>query len=207
MGDFSKVFSQISSLITPNYNLSYTIQQQLENIAYFTKVLEANRTKYHADLNQTFIVGRSAGGHMASIVTLGYKNPLFAGNFSSIMNITAGIWFYPPTNLTASKSAFFDKLLAGSLPLDQQYNKFSASYLIKNSTVVPPIMIVQGSKDGVVGYQANLEFQAYTKSLNKTCIFVTIPWAGHAPDINFQTYGGQISTYYIERFMALTLGG
>ena len=205
MGDFSKVFSVISSLITPNYNLSYTIQQQLENIAYFTKVLEANRTKYYADLNQTFIVGRSAGGHIASIVTLGYKNPLFAGNFSSLMNITAGIWFYPPTNLT--KSAFFDKLLVGSLPLDFQYKKFSASFLIKNSTVVPPIMMVMGDKDGVVGYQTNLEFQASAKSLNKTCIFVTIPWGGHAFDLDFQTYGGQMSTYYIERFMALELGG
>lgn len=207
MGDFGKAFAMISSLITPKYNSSYTIQQQLENIGYFTKVLEVNRTKYHADLNKTFIVGRSAGGHMASIVTLGYKNPLFAGNFSSIMNITAGIWFYPPTNLTKSKSPFFDKLLVGSLPLDLQYNKFSASFLVKNSTVVPPIMIVQGDKDGVVDYPANLEFQEYAKSLNKTCIFVTIPWGGHAFDINFQTYGGQISTYYIERFMALELGG
>ncbi|MDD1778248.1 MAG: alpha/beta hydrolase [Candidatus Helarchaeota archaeon] len=205
MGEFSQVFSMISSLITPNYNLSYGIQQQLENIAYFTKVLEANRTKYHADLNRTFIAGRSAGGHMASIVTLGYKNPLFAGNFSSLMNITAGIWFYPPTNLT--KTPFFDKLLVGSAPLDFQYKKFSAAFLIKNSTVVPPIMMVMGDKDGVVGYQANVEFQAYAKSLNKTCIFVTIPWGGHAFDLDFQTYGGQMSTYYIERFMALELGG
>jgi len=207
MGDFGKAFALITSLITPKYNSSYTIQQQLENIGYFTKVLEANRTKYHADLSKVFIVGRSAGGHLASIVTLGYKNPLFAGNFSSVMNILGGIWFYPPTNLSKSKSPFFDKLLQGSLPLDQQYNKFSASFLVKNSTIVPPMMILQGEKDGVVNYPANLEFQKYAKGLGKTCIFITIPWGGHAFDINFQTYGGQISTYYIERFMALVLGG
>ena len=207
MGDFATVFGQISSLITPPYNLSYTIQQQLENIAYFTKVLEWNASKYHADLSRFFVVGRSAGGHMASIVTLGYKNPLFAGNFSSTMNILGGIWFYPPTNLTKTRSTFFDKLLVGSLPLDLQYNKFSASFLIKNSTVTPPILMLMGDKDGVVGYQTNVEFQAYAKSINKTCIFVTIPWGGHAFDLDFQSYGWQMSTYYIERFMALELGG
>lgn len=207
MGDFAAVFGQISHLITPNYNLSYTIQQQLENIAYFTKVLELNASKYYADLSKVFVAGRSAGGHMASIVTLGYKNPLFTGNFSTTMNILGGIWFYPPTNLTKTRSAFFDKLLVGSLPLDLQYDKFSASFLIKNSTITPPILMLMGDKDGVVGYQTNVEFQAYAKSINKTCIFVTIPWGGHAFDLDFQNYGWQMSTYYVERFMALELGG
>lgn len=205
MGDFAATFSMISSLITPNYNASYTIQQQVENIGYFTEVLEANESKYHADLSKVFIVGRSAGGHMASVVTTGYRNPLFAGNFSATMNILGGIWFYPPTNLSRIMSPFMDKLLVGSLPLALQYNKFSASYLVENSTV--PIMIVQGEKDGVVGYPANIEFQQYVNGLGKTCLFVTIPWGGHAFDLDFQTYGGQISTYYIERFMALELGG
>lgn len=207
MGDFAVAFGQISKLITPNYNRSYTIQQQLENIAYFTKVLGWNASKYHADISKVFVAGRSAGGHMASIVTLGYRNPLFAGNFSPLINITAGIWIYPPTNLTKSRSTFFDKLLTGSLPLDLQYKKFSASFLIKNSTITPPILMLMGDKDGVVGYQTDVEFQAYAKTLNKTCIFVTIPWAGHAFDLVFQSYGGQMSTYYIERFMALELGG
>ncbi len=207
MGEFGEAFSMISSLITPKYNSSYTIQQQLENIGYFTKILEANESKYHADLGKVFIVGRSAGGHMASVVTTGYKDPLFAGNFSSTMNILGGIWFYPPTNLSRLVSPFMDKLLVGSLPLALQYNKFSASFLIKNSTVVPPIIIMHGDKDGVVSYPASIEFQQYTKGLGKTCLLITIPWGGHAFDLDFQTYGGQISTYYIERFMALELGG
>ena len=208
MGGFGDAFSMIRDLITPPYNQSYTIQQQLENIGYFTKVLEQNNTKYGADLNHTFIVGRSAGGHMASMVTYGYKNPLFAGNFSTSMNITAGIWFYPPTNLTKLESTFFDLLLQGTLPLPRQYDKFSASFLIDNSTVTPPVMIVSGEKDMMVNYPSQVvEYYQYARGLGKKCLLITIPWAGHAFDINFQTYGGQMSTYYIERFMALELLG
>ncbi|HUX98670.1 MAG TPA: alpha/beta hydrolase [Candidatus Deferrimicrobium sp.] len=209
MGAFGDAFKMIASLISPAYNQSYTIQQQLENIAYFTQVLEQNSTKYHADLNNVFIVGRSAGGHMASIVTLGYKNPLFAGNFSATMTIKGGIWFYPPTNLSKfAGAAFTDSLLTGTLPLAEQYKKFSASFLVGNSTVVPPIIIIHGKIDGLVNYESQaLEFYNYATGLGKTCLLVTIPWGGHAFDINFQTYGGQMSTYFIERFMALELGG
>ncbi|NVM53443.1 MAG: alpha/beta hydrolase [Candidatus Helarchaeota archaeon] len=206
MGGFGEAFSLIRDLITPAYNESYTIEQQVENIGYFTKMLELNSTKYHADLNNTFVVGRSAGAHMASVVTLGYKNPLFTGNFSATMNITGGIWFYPPTNLSKIGASFTDTLLAGSLPLAEQYDKFSASFLIDNSTVVPPIMIVHGTKDKMVDYPTQgVEFYEYAKGLGKKCVLITIPWAGHGFDINFQTFGGQISTYYIERFMALEL--
>lgn len=208
MGQFGEAFSQIRDLITPKYNGSYTIQDQVEHIGNFTKVLELNASKYAADLNRVFVVGRSAGAHMASIVTLGYKNPYFAGNFSTAMNVTGAIWFYPPTNLTKLKSPFFDLLLQGELSLEDQYNRFSASFLLGNSTETPPILIVHGEKDGMVNYAAQgLEFYNYAQGIGKKCTLITIPWAGHGFDINFQSYGGQISTYYIERFMALELGG
>ncbi|MFX1475688.1 MAG: alpha/beta hydrolase [Promethearchaeota archaeon] len=202
--EFISLIGQWRQFISPAYNRSYTIQEMVENIGYFTQVLEQNSTRYHADMNNVFVVGRSAGAHMASIVTLGYKNSLFLGNFSSTMNITAGIWFYPPTNMGAMSSEFTDALMAGSLPLEDQYDKFSARYLIQNSTVVPPIMIVHGSKDKLVDYQTQgVDFVQYARSLGRVCLLITIPWGGHGFDINFQTYGGQMSTYNIERFMAL----
>ncbi|MBE0526158.1 MAG: prolyl oligopeptidase family serine peptidase [Candidatus Thorarchaeota archaeon] len=83
----------------------------------------------------------------------------------------------------------------------------SAAFLITNSTVTPPIMMIQGSKDGLVEYDQTVTFYRYATGLGKKCLFVTIPWAGHGFDYVFPSYGGQISTYYIERFMALELGG
>ena len=69
-------------------------------------------------------------------------------------------------------------------------------------------MIVHGSKDGLANYEIQaVSFYRLANSLGHRCILITIPWAGHGFDYNFYGYGGQISTYYIERFMALELGG
>ncbi|TFG30102.1 alpha/beta hydrolase [Candidatus Thorarchaeota archaeon] len=207
-GEAAATFGTFSTFrgFSPNYNGSYTLQQQIENIGEFTKMLELNNSKYSADLDNVFVVGRSAGGHMASLITLGYKNPLFAGNFSTNMTVKGGIWIYPPTNFSRSVSSIFDQMMEGSLPIDEQYKKLSPSFLISNSTETPPIMIVHGSKDGLADYSQSISFYQYAAGLGKRCLLITIPWAGHAFDFIFQSYGGQIATYYIERFVALELG-
>ena len=202
------VFSTFSSLISFPYNGSYNIEDQIENVGYFTKILELNSSRYKADMNNVFVVGRSAGGNLASLVTLGYKNPLFAGNFSTNMTVRGGIWLYPVTNITRDSTGSFDPFVEGNLPIAEQYKKLFAATLISNSTLVPPIIIVHGSKDGLANYQIQaVNFYRLANSLGHRCILITIPWAGHGFDYNFYGYGGQISTYYIERFMALELGG
>jgi acetyl esterase/lipase len=208
-GGQQNVFDSFANLgldIFPQYNRSYTMEDQIENVGYFTKVLELNSSKYKADIDHVFVVGRSAGGHLASLVTLGYRNPLYEGNFSANMNVEGGIWFYPVTNVTRHTSSLFDALIEGDLPIDDQYTKLFAANLITNSSVVPPIMIIHGSKDGLADYETQgLSFYEYALSLGEKCILVTIPWAGHGFDYDFNGFGGQISTYYVERFMALEL--
>jgi acetyl esterase/lipase len=205
-GNFG-LFSNLASF-GPGYNASYNIQDQIENVGYFTKMLELNSTKYRADMDNVIVAGRSAGGNLASLVTLGYKNPLFAGNFSTNMTVRAGVWIYPVTNISRDADGFFDPFVQGNLPIEEQYKKLFAANLISNSSEIPPIMIVHGSKDGLANYQTQgVAFYHLANSLSHRCLLVTIPWAGHGFDYNFPGYGGQISTYYIERFMALELGG
>ena len=202
------VFSTFASFVSFAYNGSYNIEDQIENVGNFTKMLELNSSRYKADMDNVFVVGRSAGGNLASLVTLGYKNPLFAGTFATNMTIRGGIWIYPVTNITRDETGLFDPFVEGDLPIEEQYKKLFAASLISNSTVVPPIMIVHGSKDGLADYASQgVSFYRLANSLGHRCILITIPWAGHGFDYNFYGYGGQISTYYIERFMALELEG
>jgi len=202
------VFSTFASFTSFAYNGSYNIEDQIENVGYFTRTLELNSSRYRADMDNVFVVGRSAGGNLASLVTLGYKNPLFAGTFATNMTIRGGIWIYPVTNITRDETGFFDPFVEGDLPIEEQYKKLSAASLISNSTVVPPIIVVHGNKDGLADYGSQgVSFYRLANSLGHRCILITIPWAGHGFDYNFYGYGGQISTYYIERFMALELEG
>jgi acetyl esterase/lipase len=194
--------------LSMDYNASYNIQDQIENIGYFTKMMDLNSSKYKADLNNIFVAGRSAGGNMASLVTLGYKNPLFLGNFSSNMTVRGGVWIYPATNITRDDAGTFDSFVEGNLPIDEQYKKLFAASLISNSTDIPPIFIVHGSKDGLADYTTQgLGFYQLAQSLGRKCVLITIPFAGHGFDYDFYGFGGQISTYYIERFLALEVGG
>lgn len=201
------VFTSLAFLV-PSYNGSYNIEDQIENVGHFTKVLELNSSRYKADMDNVFVVGRSAGGNLASLVTLGYRNPLFAGNFSTNMTVRGGIWIYPVTNITRDDGGYFDPFVEGGLPIEEQYKKLFAASLITNGTVLPPMMIVHGSKDGLADYANQaVAFHRLANDLGYRCLLITIPWAGHGFDYNFHGFGGQISTYYIERFIALELEG
>ncbi|MFW9933460.1 MAG: alpha/beta hydrolase family protein, partial [Candidatus Thorarchaeota archaeon] len=146
--------------------------------------------------------------NLASLVTLGYKNPLFEGNFSSGMTVRGGVWFYPVTNITRDDAGSFDSFVEGNLPIEEQYKKLFAANLITNSTIVPPILILHGSKDGLATYSIQgLGFYNLASSLGRKCLFITIPNAGHGFDYDFSGFGGQLSTYYVERFIALELIG
>jgi len=94
-GELGTLLQSVTGIFTPYYNHSYTIDEQVANIGYFTKFLAQYNATYEADLNNVFVMGRSAGGHMTSVVTCGYKNAQFAGVFSSNITIRGGLWIYP----------------------------------------------------------------------------------------------------------------
>lgn len=222
LGELASSTSGFTQVINP-YNGSYHIPEQVANIGMFTRYLAENVETYNADLSRVFILGRSAGGHLAGVVGTGYNNPLFEGVFDPKITLKGIVLFYPPTNMSEMRADTANgKLLAIPMiapafdvfmfdpsnptsDLADNYKKYSASYLIENDTVnIPPIIILHGDNDGIVPYvKQGLGFYNLAQSHNRTCVLVTIPGAGHAFDSLLSTPGGQISTYYVERFLAL----
>lgn len=215
-------------ITTPDYNNSYTLQQQVENVGNFTHHIAINNATYNIDLNNAFLMGRSAGGLLALTVALGYNNSLFFGNFSSDLNVRGTISYYGCTDLPKMKATqalgrlvglpfplsqvisdtIFDGILNGTLPLEDQYDKLSPSFLIGNTSLndIPPIMLVHGEKDNLCPYiEQMVMFQLYAKQLSTRCLLVTIPAAGHSFDRIVPSYGGQMAYYYVERFLALEM--
>lgn len=214
---------ELQNKFLPKYNQSYLIPDQVENIGRFTKYLGNNHIKLNVDINNVFVMGRSAGSHLAGVVGVGYYNPKFTGVFDPKIKIKGTILYYPPTDLKRMRDAIADGSLAGvpSLApafnkfindgtmnpdeLDDLYEKYSPAYLIQDNNEVAPIIVIHGSLDGIVPYQAQgVDFNNIAEEFNRDCIFITIPFAGHAFDIfSAQDAGWQISSYYIERFIAL----
>lgn len=215
---------EIMNNVLPKYNRNYMIQDQVVNIGEFTKFLAANVGTYNADVNNVFLMGSSAGAHMSSVIGCGYNNMKFSGVFSSDITMKGIVLFYAPTDLEKMVDAVIDGRLGGvpiiapafekliisdSMTAAQakaEYEKYSAAYLIRESGVeIPPILVLHGSCDNLVPYvEQGVQFYEATKIFNRECIFVTIPFAGHFFDgFNGQGAGWQMSTYYVERFLAL----
>ncbi len=215
---------ELKNKVLPDYNENYMIQDQVANIGEFTKFLYKNANVYDADINNVFVMGSSAGAHMASVVGIGYNNLKFSGVFDNRLTLRGTVLFYPPTDLKKMKSAMEEGRL-GALPVlapafntilddgsltpaqvEEEYEKYSAAYLIQEAGVeIAPIMVLHGNCDNLVPYvEQAAQFYDIARNNNRECIFITMPFLGHFFDgFNTQSCGWQVSTYFIERFIAL----
>ncbi len=211
--------------VLPDYKKNYKIQDQVEIIGEFTKFLAEHADDYHADIDNVFLMGSSAGAHMASVIGAGYNSTKFNNTFSQDLTIRGIILFYPPTDLIKMRDAMEDGSL-GAMPgvakgftycidpngkmsdkeLTRELKKYSAAYLIQDDDVeIAPILILHGEYDNLVPYKAQaVDFYHIAKDHHRKCILLSFPYSGHAFDVpNSQSYGWQVSTYYTERFLAL----
>ncbi|MHA1232684.1 MAG: prolyl oligopeptidase family serine peptidase [Candidatus Helarchaeota archaeon] len=224
LAKFSEMGIQIPSNINPDlfnskiYNESITIPQMVKNIGKFTDYLVANKDRYHINLSSVFIMGRSAGAHLAGLF-LGYKGA-FSGIFNTSMNIRGIILYYPPANLTmfynsllddpvnklapGSTEHYFSYLLNGTPTTNKTaYDLYSpVSHVDSNS---PPVLIFHGMHDKLVPYKLSVQLQNRMHAYNRPCILISYPFYGHAMDALRNGIGGQTAVYYLERFLAFTL--
>ncbi len=215
---------EMKERVLPDYKGNYMIQDQVAIIGAFTYFLAENAKDYNADLDNVFLMGSSAGAHMAGVVGAGYKSPKFNLTFSQDLTLRGIILFYPPTDLIKMRDAMADGRLGGipnlakgfnamiddgdmsDSELKKEYEKYSAAYLIQDDDVkIAPILQFHGMSDNLVPYQEQgVDFKKIADKEDRTCILLSFPFTGHGFDImNAQSYAWQVSTYYTERFLAL----
>jgi acetyl esterase/lipase len=197
-----------------NYNNSYTIPQMIQNIGTFTNYLTAHATLYKANLSQVYVLGRSAGAHLAGCVVLGFDDSPFSSVFNHSLTIKGGILYYPPCNMTTMLynslaitapyrnwidiQEMFDYLLEDNITNYAVYSPIS--YVKANS---PPLLIFHGSNDKLVPTSESRNLQKVMLTAGANCIFIECPFMGHAFDMISSNPYSQITTYYLERFLAL----
>jgi acetyl esterase/lipase len=149
------------------------------------------------------LLGRSAGGQMATATAYGKHDP----------GIRGVIAIYPPTDFrmtweSATHPGNLDHRLnlewfLGGTPetASAAYDSASAALLVNADS--PPTLILQGELDiNVFKRQSELLAEKLAGAGVRHAL-VSLPWAAHGFDIvNFDSPGGQITTYAVDWFLS-----
>jgi len=166
---------------------NFTIEDLVRHIGLFANYISVNKEDYNIDLDNVFISGGSAGGHLATAYSLAKNNSEYKNDFLDDFKIRGVIPFYPANALAD------DVGLEGI----EAYN--SPSLMIEENQ--PPFLIYQGTHDGYVLVENTKNFVEKYKEKDNKVVALYFPYSGHANDVYFEGYYNQIFLHYMENFI------
>lgn len=179
---------------------------QRDDILASVAFLKANAARLGIDPARLVLMGRSAGGQLATAV--GYQ----AGD-PAIRGVVA--WYAPHDLRFAWEYAHADDVLnsfqllrqyLGGAPDEQPGSYAAASGYLHVTPSVPPTFLVHGALDTLVWHQQSVRLEAKLAEAGVRHLFISLPWATHAFDVNLSGPGGQLSVYALEAFLRATVG-
>ncbi len=168
----------------------FIADDMIRHLGLFTQYLEAHAADYGADLDAVFISGASAGGHLATALSLAMSSNAYLQAVSPALTVRGVIPFYP-----GNKHDILQNIGGSPEWLDVEL-------LVDKDS--PPCLIYQGTHDGLVPPWVSYSYRdTCTAAGAVPCAVLLMPFAGHASDFGFTGYYNQLFLYYMERFMAL----
>ena len=199
--------AQEYSVITIDYRHApqYKFPAQLEDVRTALQYIQARGDKLEVDIQRMAVMGRSAGGHLATLAAYQQDAIPFRAvvNYYGPVNLTQG-YYDPPFPNPIDTQTVLENFLGGTpKELPELYQKASPiNYLRPN---LPPSLLVYAGRDHLV--QAKFGRQLYNKlqATDNLAVRLEIPWAEHAFDKVFSGVSNQLALYYTERFLAWAL--
>lgn len=190
-----------------SYLGDYNIENIMTDIANFTQYLAANEYEdvvHGADLDNVFLMGQSAGAHLAGVTGFGYNDDEWG--LDQRLEIKGIVMFYPPNNVKRfwyeEYRIYYEKGFTKYKTPDEDpdfYDTYTPSELVDDDD--PPCLIIQGTSDSWVPYTHSVEIEKACDKEDVDVILIKNYFIGHAHDISFLFKS--MSIYYIERFIYL----
>jgi acetyl esterase/lipase len=183
----------------------YNIENMMGDIANFTQYLAAKELEdeiHGADLDNVFIIGQSAGAHLAGVTGFGYNDDEWG--LDQRLKIKGIVLFYPPNDAERFfyGNALYDAGISKYKTPDEDpgfYDLYTPSELVDNDD--PPCLIFQGTSDTYVPYENAVEIKKACEKKDVDIILITSYFMGHAHDISVLVK--TMALYYMERFFYL----
>ncbi len=166
--------------------------------------LKANAVRLEIDPARLVLLGRSAGGQLATAVGYGAHDPAIRGVIA----------LYAPHDMPFAWSVSREDDALNSIKLMRQYFGGppdtparlalyqSASGQLLAAKDSPPTLLIHGVPDTLAWYRHSERLAARLTELGVPHTHLQLPWATHGFDFNADGPGGQLADYAIARFLA-----
>jgi acetyl esterase/lipase len=166
--------------------------------------LKANAVRLGIDPTRLVLLGRSAGGQLATAVGYGAHDPAIRGVIA----------LYAPHDMPFAWSVSSPDDALNSVKLMSQYfggppdtperqaRYASASGQLLARKDSPPTLLIHGVPDTLAWYRHSERLTARLQELGTPHYYLELPWATHGFDFNPDGPSGQLTDYAIGEFLA-----
>jgi acetyl esterase/lipase len=174
---------------------------QREDVRSAVAYLKTHARELGIDPARFVLLGRSAGGHIAEAVAYDAPDPAIRG----LVALYAPADLHFAWKFTNERDVLDSKKLirqlTGGTPETAPAAFDSASPYLYARRGAVPTLLMHGTIDSLVWRRQSERLDERLRAENVPVVFIELPWATHAFDVNLHGPGGQLSTFAIEWFV------
>jgi len=176
---------------------------QAEDVLAAMAYLKANAAELGIDPTRLVLMGRSAGGQIATAVAYGFPDTAVRGAVSFYgPHDQVFAWGFSREDDILNAVKLLRQYLGGSPEEAAEAYRTASAYLFATKENAVPTLLVHGAMDSMVWHKQSERMHAKLDELGVPNAFVSLPWATHACDFNPRGPSGQLSWYALEWFLA-----
>ncbi len=174
---------------------------QRDDVAAALAFLKAQAASLGVDAQRFVLIGRSAGGQIATAAAFSLNDPAIRGCISFYAPADMPFaWQYADPADVLDSPRLMRRFLGGSAD-EEPENYLSASGTLIAKTGCPPTLTIHGVRDTLVWHRQSERLAARLKSVGVPHYALSLPWATHALDYPFNGPGAQLTRYAVDRFL------
>lgn len=188
-----------------NYRLApaHPWPAQRDDVRAAVAWLKANAGRLGLDPARLVILGRSAGGQIASAAAYGLHDPALRGLVALYApHDMQFAWGVSREDDALNSVRLMRQFLGGPPDTPERqalYDSGSGQLLAQAGS--PPTLLIHGYPDTLVWYRHSRRLTARLQELGVPCTHIELPWATHAFDYNPDGPGGQVADAAINEFL------
>jgi acetyl esterase/lipase len=176
---------------------------QAQDVRAAVDYLKTHAEELGVDPARLVLMGRSAGGQIATAVAYGFPDTAVRGAVSFYgPHDQVFAWGFSREDDILNAVKLLRQYLGGSPKEAPEAYRTASAYLIATKQNAVPTLLVHGAMDSMVWRKQSERMHAKLDELGVANAFVSLPWATHACDFNAKGPSGRVSWQALEWFLA-----